>query len=342
MWLCRPDLPHDACRIDLTATELREDGPRVVVPHAPAVRPAVDCFYVYPTVDMSIFPGNHTDLDDRRAIEEVARAQAASLGEACAVYAPLYRQITIGTYVWGAQQERRLEVAFSDVQDAFLHYLARYNHGRKIVLVGHSQGAEMIVRLLHRWFDGDPSLRARLLVAFPIGGPMRVWRGATTGGSLDEVPICGSSDETGCVIAYHSYAATGRPLVRGWAWDDPPGQASACVNPAEPGASGWRPLARSVFPSKGALARFLTDDARAVTTPFVEVRDRYYAACVNDDGRPYLAVAPSRPGAGPLRLDAAFLRTGLGLHVLDVQLALGDLIEQIRRRTNAAPARLSP
>ena len=36
------------------------------------------------------------------------------------------------------------------VVDAFLHYMGQYNRGRKVVLLGHSQGAQMIVRLLQR------------------------------------------------------------------------------------------------------------------------------------------------------------------------------------------------
>src|SRR5882672_468541 len=58
MWLCRPDLPNDACRVNLDATELRPDGSRVVVPFVTAAKTSVDCFYVYPTVDLTMVPGN--------------------------------------------------------------------------------------------------------------------------------------------------------------------------------------------------------------------------------------------------------------------------------------------
>jgi len=64
MWICRPDLPNDACRGDLTATEIRLDGTRTIVPQHSAAAPAVDCFYVYPTVDYGWFAGNHTDFSD--------------------------------------------------------------------------------------------------------------------------------------------------------------------------------------------------------------------------------------------------------------------------------------
>src|SRR6202044_3460042 len=60
-WLCRPDLPTDACRGNLDATELRADGTRVLLPFVPATNPSVDCFYVYPTVDMGLVADNHVD-----------------------------------------------------------------------------------------------------------------------------------------------------------------------------------------------------------------------------------------------------------------------------------------
>lgn len=88
----------------------------------------------------------------------------------CAVYAPLYRQATIGTYFAGKdRRESFLQTAYSDVLDAFLHYMGQHNRGRKVVLIGHSQGADMISRLLRQVFDHDPAMRERLMLAMPVG-----------------------------------------------------------------------------------------------------------------------------------------------------------------------------
>jgi hypothetical protein len=333
MWLCRPDLPRSACREDLSATELRADGSRAVIPHVAADHPDADCFYVYPTVDLGILPGNHTDLDDLGRIAETARSQAARFDEACALYVPLYRQVTIGTYLWGGRQkERRLDVAFSDVEDAFLHYLGTYNHGRRIVLIGHSQGAEMILRLLRRRFEQDPELRARLLVALPIGAPPETGGGAEAG-PLPPIPTCARADEIGCIVAYHSFAATGRSLDD-WIWDEATGRRTACVNPAAVGQAGWHVFSRSYFPTTGLLGRLAHVDG--VTTPFVLVRDLYWGACVNDDGREYLLVAAAgAPGdvrRSPVDLGSSLLGTNFGLHVLDLQFPQGDLIDLIQRK----------
>jgi hypothetical protein len=76
----------------------------------------------------------------------------------------------MGTYVFSTEdRDRRSEVAFSDVKDAFLHYMGQYNHGRKVVLLGHSQGADMVVRLLKAVFDQDPSTSPRHDSTAPSG-----------------------------------------------------------------------------------------------------------------------------------------------------------------------------
>ncbi len=96
------------------------------------------------------------------------------------------------------------------MEDAFLHYMGRYNHGRKVVLIGHSQGAGMIVHLLQSRFEHDPVMMSRLLLAMPIGGPVEVPKGATVGATFDSIPLCTKPDETACVIAYQSRSAGGK------------------------------------------------------------------------------------------------------------------------------------
>ena len=49
-WLCRPGLSDDPCSADLTSTVVPESGPTTVEHALAATNPAVDCFYVYPTV----------------------------------------------------------------------------------------------------------------------------------------------------------------------------------------------------------------------------------------------------------------------------------------------------
>jgi len=339
-WVCRPDIPESPCTRDRTATEVRADGSRVVAPPPAKTEPKVDCFYVYPTVDLSLLAGNHDDFSDTGKIEAVTFAQAASFSETCKVYAPLYRQITIGTYLRGeGTRERGLEVAFSDVADAFLHYMGRYNKGRPVVLLGHSQGAEMVVRLLRRFFDEDPLLRERLLVAMPIGGHVEVAAGSPVGGTFATLPLCTMRAQKGCVVAYRSYKG-GEPVSPLPADKASPGHVTACVNPADVTGNSRHPLSRTLLPLSPAMRDTIGEALGGmddVQTPLLMLRDFYSAQCVEgSDGYRYLAVWPSAEAGDartkPFALKAWRFGTAFGLHVLDYQLPQGDLIDLVKER----------
>jgi len=338
-WLCLPGR-EDACAADLTATEIQPDGSRVAVTDGPPRPEAdkVDCFYVYPTVDLGLLPGNHDDFTDTDPMAKTTAAQAARLSEVCDVYVPLYRQVTLGTYLYGEEaREARLAVAFSDVADAFAHYLGQYNHGRKIVLVGHSQGAEMVVRLLRRFFEQDPELRARLLVAMAIGGAFDVPHGRLAGGTLPTIPLCSRPDEVGCVVAFRSYRA-GSEVSPNRRLAPQPGNDLGCVNPAAiDDGSARRLFSRTYLPTSARLRGI-----DAITTPFVLYRGFYAGACVEGPGGyRYLAVSEA-PGAGdsrqgPIDLEQLALNTSLGTHILDMQFPQGDLIDLVAKRVATLP-----
>jgi hypothetical protein len=347
-WLCRPDLPADACRGDLDATEIRPDGSRQVVPFAAARDPVADCFYVYPTVDVGMVPGNHDDFRDTTPMREVTRNQAARFGEACRVYAPLYRQVTIAAYFEPEpERSRHFALAFADVLAAFRWYLAHAGAERTIVLLGHSQGAEMVVRLLHALFDDDPAMRARLLVAMPLGADVDVPEGKTVGGTFASIPACASPDQLSCVVAYRTYRA-GRP-ARSWDGPPPRGRRSVCVNPADVAGNQRRLLSGAVLPTRSKYRTPEGMGAEWATTPFIVLRDFYEAECVDgSDGFRYLAVeAAPRSGdtrVNPVDFDNVIWKYQLGLHLLDFQLAQGDLVQMVKRRAAGphgagAPAR---
>lgn len=327
-WVCRPDQPADACHGNLDVTELRPDGSRVVVPFVPAAQTNVDCFYVYPTVDMKMVGGNHTDFSDNGQIVETTRAQVARFGHVCHVFAPLYRQMTFGTYFAAdAEHERRFEVAFADVVAAFRWYLAHADASRRIVLVGHSQGAQMVERLLRTMFDGDAALRSRLLVAMPIGGDVVVANGSAKGGTFQNIPLCTAEDEVGCVIAYNTFRPGG--VRRPWPGPPPAGDRSACVNPGDPATSDKHELAMAVFPTHSRYRDAMPGSDWA-QTPFIALPRFYQAWCADgSDGFRFLAVEELHGArdvrASPINLTTAAWRTKLGLHQLDMQFTQGNL-----------------
>jgi hypothetical protein len=340
MWLCRPDLASDACRGDLDATELRPDGSRVVVPFVLAERPPIDCFYVYPTVDMTLVPGNHTDFTDTTRMRELVRAQAARFGAVCRVFAPLYRQMTVGTYLGSLEEhEVRFDLAFSDVRAAFRWYLAHADPERRFVLLGHSQGAQMVEKLLQTFLDHDEPLRSRLVVAMPIGGDVETAAGSATGGTFQNIPLCTSPDEVGCVVAFNTLLPEG--VRRPWPGPPPAGHRTACVNPADEPRGEKRRLLGAVFPTRSAY-RDNMPGSQWASTPFIVVRDFYDSWCVErPDGIRYLAVEaapqPVDKRAAPIDLDRAIWRTRLGLHLLDMQFTQEDLVRLVERKAARSP-----
>ncbi len=339
-WLCLPGR-FDACAEDLDATDLLPDRTRIEVRDHPSPgADAVDCFYVYPTVDLRPWPASHTDFSDLGAIAVATIDQAARFRYACRLFVPLYRQTSIGTYLQSEENRRPYrDVAVSDVVDAFLHYMGQYNGGRKIVLIGHSQGSEMVVELLKRFFDDDPVMRDRLLLALPVGWPLDVLPGKTTGGTFAHLPACTERGETGCIVTFRSYA-DGEEVHVGKGMP-PPGRQSICVDPAEL-AHGSPVLTRTFLPRPPAPCSLA--GLFGMNTPFALVRDLYRAHCVErPDGLRYLAVSVQRrPGdlrKSPVGLGGFLMHGVYGYHVLDMQLAQGDLVDLVAERAAALAAK---
>ncbi|MEX1178825.1 MAG: DUF3089 domain-containing protein [Nitriliruptor sp.] len=322
VWLCGPEAEDDACRGDLDATVVATDGSRSLEPFTPAEDPAVDCFYLYPTVSQA--PDRNAPLEVTDEVRDVARAQAARFGEVCRVIAPVYRQVTIqGLLTGGFRDPEARDLAFGDVLSAWNDHVT--NSGdRPFVLVGHSQGAQDLTRLLAERIEGDPELRPRLVSALLLGGEVQVPVGEDVGGSFQTVPACRAEDQTGCVVAYNSFADTPPPFALfGRAGH---GLEVLCVNPAAP-AGGEAPL-RPYLP---------TDGVEGFETPFATAEDAVTAECRSEGAASWLQVDVDPVLAARAAAMGADLGPAWGLHVGDVNLALGDLVDLVRAQTAALP-----
>jgi hypothetical protein len=256
-------------------------------------------------------------------------AQASRFSTVCRVYAPMYREVTAPTLaryprldIPGADRA----VAYASLQGAFDDYLAHLNDGRPIVLIGHSQGAATLIQLMRREIDGDPALRARLVLAILLGGNVEVKTGALTGGSFRHVPLCSRAAEAGCVIAYSSFpgepprgALFGRPgqgvaLQAGQA--PTAGLQVACVDPAAIG--GGKALLDSYFPSEGR-----------VPTPWAELPGLYSGQCRSGGGATWLQVDKATGAADKRPVVSERAGPDWGYHADDVSLALGNLVADV-------------
>ena len=80
---------------------------------------------------------------------------------------------------------------------AFQYYLAHDNHGRPIVLAGHSQGTYHATRLLHEFFDARSPLRRQLVAAYLVGFRARP-------AEFERLRPCADSAQTGCYVAWNT------------------------------------------------------------------------------------------------------------------------------------------
>lgn len=336
-WVCRPGTSRADCGADLSTTDVLADGSTQVLPSLqPATTPKAACFYVYPTVDVALRTGIHRTFDDLADQVQTTAAQAARLRSICSLHAPLYRQVTLGTYSARPSDSRNacFEVAHADVVAAFDQFLADIGPTQPIVLIGHSQGAQNVSRLLRERFDDGGPLSKRLVAAFPIGWHIATATGSTTGGSYQKLPLCERQPQTGCVSSWRTFAAS-NPLP-----DFNPefaeGEQLVCVNPAGDGDATYR-LSGAVFPLESSLVKV---PARlGVKTAFVRYPDFFEARCVRDGANAGLQVSAA-PKAGdtrtsPIDFDKVLLSGNLGTHVLDLQLPQEDLVQSVKRRVDA-------
>jgi pimeloyl-ACP methyl ester carboxylesterase len=322
LWLCRPGLADNPCEGGLDATVIDADGTRTRERFEPAEDPPVDCFYVYPTVSEGTSDNAPMEVTDAEV--RTVRAQAARFAASCRLFAPIYRQITRRGLVSGAlSRPAARERAYVDVLSAFNDYLNTENGGRPFVLIGHSQGATVLTALIQRQIDGNPRLRSQLLSALLLGGPVTVAPGSGAGGSFVNVPACRSSQETGCVVAYATYAGT--PPTNGLFGRSTADRQALCVSPAA--LLGRGEQLEPYFPTPD-----LVDESGAAgdgpEPGFTARPEAVTATCRTTDDFSWLDVDIGlSPNEYRTAVPESMQRSpAWGLHIADVNLTLGDLV----------------
>ena len=351
-WLCRPGR-QDHCAIDHTTTIVAADGTLSREPWAADANAAIDCFYVYPTVSTDTTP--YSDMTADPAEINVIRQQFARFASKCKVYAPLYRQVTLAALTRGlapgstpAPLDRGQ--GYDDVKDAWNYYLEHDNKGRGVVLVGHSQGSFVLAELIRQEIDGKP-IQSRLVSAILSGATIGVPPGQDVGGTFQKIPLCKSATQTGCVITFASFRSTLPPPANSLFGRSPaPNQVGACTNPANlAGGSG------ELHAYLAATGRTITGTTppkpwvvpeQAIETPFVSVPGLLTARCATNEFATYLEITVHGNPADP-RVDdivgdigsAARPAANWGLHLVDMNLTMGNLLDIVAAQAKAYAAR---
>ena len=338
-WLCKPGIPDNPCAPGFDTTMISPSGQIVgtAKPKSDPNRKKIDCFYVYPTVsdDKSVNSDLSIDPEER----SIALYQAARYGLDCRLFAPMYRQVTLQTLFSGSFPADAQQIAYGDVVSAWKAYLRKYNHGRGVVLIGHSQGTYVLRELIHQLIDRHKKVRKLLVSAVLLGGNVTVREGGNVGGDFKNIPGCRKAKQFGCVIAFSSFNA---PVPADSMFGRPDGLAPGlpttgdvlCTNPAA--LRGGSTQLTSVFPTEpfapgttiglgiGAVGQPMPSGA---TTPWIQAQ-AYTGACDASNNAHVLQISPVG-GAPTLHAvpDATW-----GLHLVDANIALGNLTDDVARQ----------
>ena len=345
-WLCRPDLPRDqnACSIDNTTTVVAASGAFSREAWQADAKAPIDCFYVYPTVSTDTTP--NSDMIADPAERNVIRQQFARFGSVCRQFAPLYRQVTLvglrRALGSGGRASFEQGVQYDDVRDAWNYYLEHENRGRGVVLVAHSQGSYILAELIRREIDGKP-VQSRMVSAILLGTTLAVPKGKDVGGAFQHVSLCHSSSQTGCVITYASFRSTIPPPANTlFGKVTGPDMVAACTNPAA--LSGGSGNLHAYLSKDGTSivgntpAKPWVTPEKPVETPFVSVPGLLTAQCATNENATYLEVTVHGDPAGPRAADIVGDLNGAngqpqpnwGLHLIDVNLGMGNLIDIVK------------
>jgi Protein of unknown function (DUF3089) len=320
-WLCLPGARTNYCKTNLNVTVVNANGGTRVERFRPAVHPKFDCFYVYPTAATDAGPNQPLKVEP--SIVKVTQDQFARFGSDCRLFAPLYRQATITGLT--KDEAASTKLAVESVTMAWDYYVSHYNHGRGVVLIGHSQGSGMLYSLMQNVIEHDPAQRKLVISAIIPGTPVGPH-------SFTSFSRCRSATQTGCIVNWDAY----------WS-NQPPGAASAfghvlfgtqpaqCVNPADL-SGGTTPL-QSIFSTVDTHA--FNDPSRdsSIRTPWIELPGIVNGQCVVEHGYGFFAVTSKTEPTDDRVQDLDLLSLpSIGLHESDIDLVMGDLIRLVRQQ----------
>ena len=331
VWLCKPGKADNPCDVSLSTTRLSPTGERLGVDRIRKPRrPRFDCFYVYPTVsDQKTAVANFAIDPELRSI---ALYQAARYTSDCRVFAPVYRQVTLAGILGAASPTpAQRERSYTDVRAAWRDYLRNHNRGRGVVLIGHSQGSIVLRRLVMEEIDRKPRARKRLISALLLGWNTLVKKGSDRGGDFKKIPACRSRTQFGCVVAFSTFNEQ-PPANAIFGRTSEPGREVLCTNPAALG--GGSAKLNAIQPTEpfapgttiAAALGLLGVPSPPVSTAWYSYPGAYRGRCSSAGGANVLLIS-SLGGAPVFRPSPD---PSWGLHLVDANIALGDLVTLVR------------
>jgi hypothetical protein len=227
-WLARPDQRNSQAEWTPANGSLPD----------PITRIDAQVFYIHPTTYLErdrwnapLQPGGDTEFRNRLFVQ----TQASAFGQLAGVWAPRYRQAAYGAFLLKSEDARKaLDLAYSDVAEAFDEFLRQVPKDSPIILAGHSQGALHLERLLRDKVAGKP-IAKRIVAAYVVGWPISRTADLPALG----LPACMTQAQAGCILSWMTFGDPANPDLVFHDWKKTKGlnggkrraQDALCVNP---------------------------------------------------------------------------------------------------------------
>jgi hypothetical protein len=182
--------------------------------------PKIDVFFIHPTLYLKGDRWN-ADVNDKKLNKAICNTaiknQASVFSGIATIYAPHYRQMHIQSYSDLTNGYQALDIAYEDIETAFLYYWKHINKGRKFILAGHSQGTTLGELLLKKIILQNDSMKKQLLLTYLPGMPIKP--------IFEGLPACTTPNQMECFLSWRTLAEGYFPSD--WSSSD----SISCVNP---------------------------------------------------------------------------------------------------------------
>ncbi|UKK85375.1 DUF3089 domain-containing protein [Sphingopyxis sp. BSN-002] len=344
MWLARPGMENDPAdwRPPADGAEAAKPADKLIPPAKAATAadteeaPKGDAaiFFVHPTSYYSKASWN-APLDDADAnyrAKLFMQGMASAFGDAGEVWAPRYRQATLGAFLATDRVTagKAIDAAYRDVEQAFDAFLAAQPKNKPIILAGHSQGALHLTTLLRNRIAGTP-LAKRIVAAYVIGWPIS--RDTDLAGL--GLPACETPEQKGCILSWATFAEPADTSMVTGAYDGTigfdgrprAGTRMLCTNPLTgipDTAAGPDANIGTLKPSEGFKAGVL-------------IAQKVGAKCDDDRGFLLIGDAEAAQNYAP-----SYVLPGNNYHVFDITLFWANVRADVLRRLATFEGKPSP
>ena len=163
-----------------------------------------DVFFIYPTlIDARNQREWNSDIWNKEIREDVInrpiKYQASAWIDAGNLYVPYYRQAHIRVFneKFKVEGKKALDLAYSDIKEAFTYYLKNFNNNKPFIIASHSQGTVHAKRIISEFIDGK-ELQKKLIAAYLVG--IKV-----TEDEFDNIKPMNSPDEIGGFVSWNTF-----------------------------------------------------------------------------------------------------------------------------------------